>query len=204
VRVSATGLGNEPRCVLFPAVVRKTASYRAGRWCALTPRTCSNDDSNRLDSRLTIRLTHSGRPVSRIFSRMTALSRRLSGLLATPIAGPQSFMIVVDRRFCSRTWRGFDTNLTWEEVSTRHEDDPRCPSSPQSRSLNDAEIFRASRVKIDRQKAAMPFSLPSRLQAQTPHIRPTVVQPRGRVRGRLPPLPICHDIYECKLKLLIG
>jgi integrase/recombinase XerD len=37
VPVSATGLGSEPRCVLFPAVVTKTGSYRAGRLCALTP-----------------------------------------------------------------------------------------------------------------------------------------------------------------------
>jgi hypothetical protein len=35
--------------------------------CALTPRTCSNDGSNKPDCQLTIRLTHFGRPVSRIF-----------------------------------------------------------------------------------------------------------------------------------------
>jgi integrase/recombinase XerD len=45
----------------------RAASYRVGRLCAPMPPTCSNGGSNKPDYRLTIRLTHSGRPASRIF-----------------------------------------------------------------------------------------------------------------------------------------
>jgi hypothetical protein len=45
----------------------KPASYRDGRSCAPTPRTCSSDGSNKRGCRLSIRLTRSGRPGSRNF-----------------------------------------------------------------------------------------------------------------------------------------
>jgi len=85
----------------------RAASYRAGRWCAPTPRTCSNDGSNKPDCRRTIRLTHFGRPASRIFWKMTALLKPLSALPATPTAVPRNSMTAAGRRFCSRIWRGF-------------------------------------------------------------------------------------------------
>jgi hypothetical protein len=50
----------------------RPGSYRAGRLCALTPRTCSNDDSNKPACRLTIRPTPSVRRALRIFWKMTA------------------------------------------------------------------------------------------------------------------------------------
>jgi hypothetical protein len=85
----------------------RPASYRVGRWCALTPRTCSNDDSNKPVCRLTIRLTHFARQASRIFSKMTALWRLLNGSPAMPTAGPRNSMTAAVKRFCWRTWRGF-------------------------------------------------------------------------------------------------
>jgi hypothetical protein len=56
----------------------------AGGSCAPTPRTCSSDDLNKLDCRRIIRLTHFGRPASRIFWKMTALWKPLSESPATP------------------------------------------------------------------------------------------------------------------------
>ena len=109
--LKATGLEKEPGSPLFPASIGKPASYRAGRWCAPMPRTCSNDGSNKRGCQLTIRLTHSGRPASRIFWKMTAPWKLLSELPATPTAGPQNFMTVAVRRCCSRTWRGFGIDL---------------------------------------------------------------------------------------------
>ena len=64
----------------------RPVSYRAGRLCGLTPRTWSNDDSNKPDCHLTIHRTHSGRPGSPIFWKMTVPLKPLSGSPATPIA----------------------------------------------------------------------------------------------------------------------
>jgi hypothetical protein len=89
----------------------RPASYRAGRLCAPTPRTCSNDDSNKLAYRRIIRRTPSAQPASRIFSKMTALLKPLSGSPATPIAGPRNSMTAAVRRFCSKTWSGSATEL---------------------------------------------------------------------------------------------
>ena len=50
----------------------RPASYRGGSSCGLTPRTCSSDGSSKRGCRPTIRLTHSGRPASRTFWKMTA------------------------------------------------------------------------------------------------------------------------------------
>jgi len=63
--LKASGLEKEPGSPLFPASIGKTGKL------SRRPRTCSNDDSNKQDSRLTIRLTLFGRPVSRTFWRMT-------------------------------------------------------------------------------------------------------------------------------------
>ena len=109
--LKTTGLGAEPGSLLFPAALERPASYRVGRWCAPTPQTCSKDGSNKPDYRRTIHLTHSGRPGSRIFWKMKALLKPLNESLATPIVGPQSSMTAAVRRFCSRIWRGFGTNL---------------------------------------------------------------------------------------------
>jgi integrase len=38
--LKVTGLGAEPGSLLFPAAWAKPESYRDGRWCAPTPRTC--------------------------------------------------------------------------------------------------------------------------------------------------------------------
>ena len=105
--LKATGLEKEPGSPLFPAALGKPANYRAGRSCAPMPRTCSNDDSNKPDYRRTIRLTHSGRPASRIFWKTTALLKPLSESPATPTAGPQNSMTAAARRFCSKIWSGF-------------------------------------------------------------------------------------------------
>jgi hypothetical protein len=75
--LKATGLGNEPGSPLFPTALGKTGKL-SRRPLVRTPRTCSSGDSNKLDSQPTIRLTHSGRPASRIFWKMTALLKPLS------------------------------------------------------------------------------------------------------------------------------
>jgi integrase/recombinase XerD len=65
--LKASGLEQERRALHYSRLPwEKRESYRAGRWCALTPRTCSSAGSNKLDCRLTIRLTPSERPASRI------------------------------------------------------------------------------------------------------------------------------------------
>src|SRR5271165_7373016 len=71
------------------------------------PRTCSNDGSNKPDYQLTIRRTHSGRPASRIFWKMTAPLRPLSESPATPTAARRNSTTAAVRRFCTKTWRGF-------------------------------------------------------------------------------------------------
>jgi site-specific recombinase XerC len=91
----------------FRPLSERVASYRAGRLCAPTPRTCSNDGSSKLVCRLIIRLTPSVRPASRIFWKMTALWRRHNESPATPTAGPQSFMTAAVRRCFWRIWNEF-------------------------------------------------------------------------------------------------
>src|SRR6201988_4928238 len=111
-RLKASGLEKEPQSPLFPASIERPASCRAGRLCAPTPRICSNDGSNKPAYRRTIVLTHSGRPASRIFSRTTALLKPPSALPATPIAALRSSMTGAARRFCSKTWKEFATDLS--------------------------------------------------------------------------------------------
>ena len=107
--LKVTGLGDEPGSPLFPAALGKTGNYRAGRLCAPTPRTCSNDGSSKRGCRLTIRLTHSGRPASRIFWKMTAPLKPLNESPATPTAEPRNSMTAAVRRSSWRIWSGFDT-----------------------------------------------------------------------------------------------
>ena len=96
---------------LFRPPWERAVSYRAGRWCGPTPRTCSNDASNKLDYRPTIRLTHSGQPASRILWKMTVPLKPISESQATPTAEPRNSMTAVDKRFCSKTWSGSGIEL---------------------------------------------------------------------------------------------
>ena len=108
--LKVTGLGAEPGSPLFPAALGKTGKL-SRRPLVRT------DAADMLKRRLkqartprpTIRLTHSGRPASRIFWKTTALWKLLSGSPATLTVGRQSSMTAVDRRFCWRIWKGFDT-----------------------------------------------------------------------------------------------
>ena len=119
--LKATGLDARARLSsCFRPPWAKPASYRAGRSCAPTPRTCSNDGSNKPDCRRTIRLTHSGRPASRIFWKMTAPLKPLSESPATPTAGPRNSMTAAARRFCSRIWRGFGTDQVPTMLAKKH------------------------------------------------------------------------------------
>jgi hypothetical protein len=97
--LKASGLEKDPNLLCSRPLSERPASYRAGRLCALPPRTCSNDDLNKPDYRLTIRLTHFARPVSQIFLKMTAPLKPLNESPATPTAGRRSFMIAVGKRF---------------------------------------------------------------------------------------------------------
>src|SRR5580692_10517697 len=82
------------------------------RLCGLTPRTRSNDDSNKPDYQRTIRLTPSGRPASRIFWKMTGPWKPHSASPATPTAGPQNFMTAAGRRCSWRIWKESDIEVT--------------------------------------------------------------------------------------------
>jgi hypothetical protein len=82
----------------------RAASYRAGPLCVPMPRTCLNDGSNKRDCRLTIRLTHSGRPASQIFWKMTAPLKPLNESPVTRIAGPRNSMTAAARRYYWRIW----------------------------------------------------------------------------------------------------
>ncbi|HWY93049.1 MAG TPA: hypothetical protein VNY04_09110 [Chthoniobacterales bacterium] len=62
----------------------------------------------------TIRLTHSGRPASQIFWKMTAL-KPLNESSATPTAGPRNSMTAAARRSFWRTWRGFGIKAPYDE-----------------------------------------------------------------------------------------
>jgi hypothetical protein len=104
--LKTTGLEKEPESPLFPAAVRKTGKL-SRRPLARTD--AAEDGSNKPDCRLTIRRTHSGRPALRIFWKMTAPWKPLSGSLATPTAGPRNSTTAAARRFSSRTWKESDT-----------------------------------------------------------------------------------------------
>jgi hypothetical protein len=56
----------------------KPESFRAVRWRVPTPRTCSNDGSNKRGCRRTIHLTRSERPASQILWKTTAPWRPLA------------------------------------------------------------------------------------------------------------------------------
>jgi len=119
--LKATGLERSRSRLYFRPLWERPGSYRAGRLRARTPRTCLKDGSNKPDCQLTIRLTHSGRPVSRIFWKMTAPLKPLSASLATPTAGPRNSTTAAGRRSCWRTWRGFviSFELRREDVKCR-------------------------------------------------------------------------------------
>src|SRR5271166_3768938 len=93
----------------FPRLSERPASYRAGRWCARTPRTCLKDGSNKPGYQRTTRLTHSGQPASRIFWKMTAPLKPLNASPATPTAEQRNSMTAEGRRFCSKIWSELDT-----------------------------------------------------------------------------------------------
>jgi site-specific recombinase XerD len=58
--LKATGSATSQTLVCSRPPWERRGNYRAGRLCALTPRTCLKDGSNRRACRSTIRLTHSG------------------------------------------------------------------------------------------------------------------------------------------------
>ena len=104
--LKATGLGTEPGSLLFPAALGKTGK--------LSSRPLVRTDAADMLKR---RLKQAGlpahysphsfrRPASRIFSRMTAPLRPLSGSPVTPTAEPRNYTTDADRRFCSKIWRG--------------------------------------------------------------------------------------------------
>ena len=104
--LKASCLEKEPGSPLFPASIGKTGKLSRRPLVRTDARICSNDDSNKRDYRLTIRLTHFARPVSRIFWKMTAPLRPLSESLATPTAEPRNSMTAAVRRCYSRIWSG--------------------------------------------------------------------------------------------------
>ena len=94
--LKATGLEKEPESPLFSRrLSERLANSRAGRSYAPMPRTCLKGGSNKLGCRRIIRLTPSGRPASRIFWKMTAPWKPLSGSPATPTAAPRNLTTAV-------------------------------------------------------------------------------------------------------------
>jgi hypothetical protein len=75
------------------------AKYRAGPTSGQTPRTMLKRRLKQGGLRPTIRLTHSGRPASPIFWRMTRPSKPLSESPVTRIAGPRNSMTAGARRY---------------------------------------------------------------------------------------------------------
>jgi site-specific recombinase XerD len=110
--LKATGLGNEPCSLLFPAALGKTGKLSRRRLVRTELRTCSNDGSSKRGCRPTIRLTHSERPASQTFWKMTAPLKPLNESPATLIAGPPSSTIAADRKSCSKIWKelGIESN----------------------------------------------------------------------------------------------
>jgi site-specific recombinase XerD len=104
--LKATGLGAEPGSLLFPAALGKTGKLSHRPLVRTDAADMLKHDSSKRGYRLTIRLTHSGPPASRIFWKMTAPLKPLSELPAMPTAGPRNSMTAAVRRFCSRIWRG--------------------------------------------------------------------------------------------------
>ena len=105
--LKATGLEKEPASPLFPASIGKTGK--------LSRRPLVRTDAADMLKR---RLKQAGLPTHYSphsfratgitnFWKMMALSKPLSELPATPIAGPRSSMTAAVRRFCSRIWKGF-------------------------------------------------------------------------------------------------
>jgi hypothetical protein len=108
MEIEITANGYElARSTVVPNSEHVVLHLKRSRSAAPTPRTCSNDGSNKPDCRRTIRLTHFGQLASRIFWKMTALLKPLSALPATPTAVPRNSMTAAGRRFCSRIGRGF-------------------------------------------------------------------------------------------------
>src|ERR1700736_2024169 len=103
--LKASGLEKEQQSPLFPASIGKTGKL-SRRPLVRT------DAADMLKRRLKqaglpahIRLTHSGRPASRIFWKMTAPLKPLSVSPVTPTAGPRNSMTAAARRSFWRTWR---------------------------------------------------------------------------------------------------
>jgi site-specific recombinase XerC len=107
----ASGLDKEPDSPLFPAALGKTGKL-SRRPLVRTDAADMLKRRLKPDCRRTIRLTHSGRPVSRIFWKMTVFLKPLSESPATPAAGPQSFMTAAGRRCSWRIWKESDIEVT--------------------------------------------------------------------------------------------
>jgi hypothetical protein len=109
--LKASGLEKEPGSPLFAASIGKTGKLSRRPLVRTDAADISNDDSNKPGCRRTIRLTPSARPASRTFWKMTAPLKPLNGSPVTQTAGPRNSMTAGARRFYSKTWRGFATEL---------------------------------------------------------------------------------------------
>src|SRR6266404_6228332 len=108
--LKATGLEKEPESPLFPASIGKTGKL-SRRPLVRT------DAADMLKRRLKQAglpahycLTHSARPASRIFWKMTAPLKPPNGSPATPTAGPRNSTIAAARRCSWRIWSGSGIN----------------------------------------------------------------------------------------------
>jgi integrase len=109
--LKATGLEKEPDSPVFPAAIGKTGK--------LSRRPLARTDAADMLKR---QLKQAGLPAHYLphSFRATGITNFLGNdgtleaaqqSLAMPIAGPPNSMTAAVRRFCSRTWRGFDIEL---------------------------------------------------------------------------------------------
>ena len=117
--LKATGLGSEPGSLLFPAALGKTGKLSRRPLVRTDAADMLKRRLKQAGCRPTIRLTHSGRPASRIFWKMTAPLKPLNASPAMPTAGQRNSMTAAAKRFCSRTWRGLDIEFFSGNKGTR-------------------------------------------------------------------------------------
>jgi hypothetical protein len=106
--LKVTGLDAETSSLLFPAALGNAGKLPCRPLTgAPTPRTCLSGGLGKPGCRLTIRLTRSGRLVSRIFWEMAASSKLLSAIAGHADSRTTNSMTDAGRRCSWRTWRGF-------------------------------------------------------------------------------------------------
>ena len=106
--LKATGLGKEPASLLFPAALGKTGKLsRRGAGAHRRRGHAQATAETSWVARALFASLISGHRHHEFFWKMTALLKPLSESPVMPTVGRPSCTIDEDKRFCSKTWRGF-------------------------------------------------------------------------------------------------